>query len=208
VSVWRGIGQVVAHPNHIKAFGVSGLMMFAGFTVIPYITIYLQSNAGMQSHEVPWIYLCGGTVTLLTARYFGRLTDREGKVVVFQCLALAVTLPLMATTLSQGLPLWGLLTISTGLFAMMSARMIPGMAMISSAVEPRLRGTFMTLNSAVQSASMGLAALVAGLIIGRDEQGQLTRYWVAGLLGVLASFMSAWLAGHLRLHESQKKPGE
>ncbi len=61
--------------------------------------------------------------------------------------------------------------------------MIPGMAMISSAVEPRLRGTFMTLNSAVQSASMGLAALVAGLIIGRDAQGQLTGYWMAGLLG-------------------------
>ena len=200
VSVWRGIGQVLAEPNHLKAFGVSGLMMFAGFTVIPYITIYLQSNAGMQTQEVPWIYLCGGVATLLSARYFGRLTDRVGKVKVFQRLALAVTLPLMATTVSQGLPLWGLLLISTVLFTMMSGRMIPGMAMISSAVEPRLRGTFMTLNSAVQSASMGLAALVAGLIIGRDAQGQLTGYWAAGLLGVVASVLSVWLAGRLRLH--------
>lgn len=200
VSVWRGIGQVLAEPNHLKAFAVSGLMMFAAFTVIPYITIYLQSNAGMQASEVPWIYLCGGVATLLTARYFGRLTDRVGKVRMFQRLALAVTVPLMATTLSQGLPLWGLLAISTLFFTVMSGRMIPGMAMISSAVEPRLRGTFMTLNSAVQSASMGLAALVAGLIIGRDAQGQLTLYWVAGLLGVVASLLSVWLAGHLRLH--------
>ena len=199
VSVWRGIGQVLAEPNHLKAFAVSGLMMFAAFTVIPYITIYLQSNAGMQASEVPWIYLCGGLATLLSARYFGRLTDRVGKVRMFQRLALAVTVPLMATTLSQGLPLWGLLAISTLLFTVMSGRMIPGMAMISSAVEPRLRGTFMTLNSAVQSASMGLAALVAGLIIGRDAQGHLTLYWVAGLLGVLASGLSAWLAGRLRL---------
>jgi predicted MFS family arabinose efflux permease len=200
VSVWRGIGQVLAEPNHLKAFAVSGLMMFAAFTVIPYITIYLQSNAGMQASEVPWIYLCGGLATLLSARYFGRLTDRVGKVRVFQRLALAVTVPLMATTLSQGLPLWGLLAISTLFFTVMSGRMIPGMAMISSAVEPRLRGTFMTLNSAVQSASMGLAALVAGLIIGRDAQGQLTLYWVAGLLGVVASLLSVWLAGQLRLH--------
>lgn len=200
VSVWRGIGQVLVEPNHLKAFGVSGLMMFAGFTVIPYITIYLQSNAGMQTQQVPWIYLCGGLATLLSARYFGRLTDRVGKVKVFQRLVLAVTLPLMATTLSQGLPLWGLLVVSTLLFTMMSGRMIPGMAMISSAVEPRLRGTFMTLNSAVQSASMGLAALVGGLIIGRDSQGQLTGYWVAGLLGVAASCLSAWLAGRLRMH--------
>ena len=200
VSVWRSIGQVLAEPNHLKAFAVSGLMMFAAFTVIPYITIYLQSNAGMQASEVPWIYLCGGVATLLSARYFGHLTDRVGKVRMFQRLALAVTVPLMATTLSQGLPLWGLLVISTLFFTVMSGRMIPGMAMISSAVEPRLRGTFMTLNSAVQSASMGLAALVAGLIIGRDAQGQLTLYWVAGLLGVLASVLSVWLAGHLRLH--------
>ena len=200
VSVWRGIGQVLAEPNHLKAFAVSGLMMFAAFTVIPYITIYLQSNAGMQASEVPWIYLCGGVATLLSARYFGRLTDRVGKVRMFQRLALAVTVPLMATTLSQGLPLWGLLAISTLFFTVMSGRMIPGMAMISSAALPRLRGTFMTLNSAVQSASMGLAALVAGLIIGRDAQGQLTLYWVAGLLGVVASLLSVWLAGHLRLH--------
>jgi MFS family permease len=88
----------------------------------------------------------------------------------------------------------------------MSGRMIPGMAMISSAVEPRLRGTFMTLNSAVQSASMGLAALVAGLIIGRDPQGQLTGYWMAGLLGVVASGLSVWLAGRLRLHGAPAAP--
>jgi predicted MFS family arabinose efflux permease len=205
VSVWRGIGQVVAEPNHLKAFAVSGLMMFAAFTVIPYITIYLQSNAGMKAEEVPWIYLCGGLATLLSARYFGRLTDRVGKVQMFQRLALAVTVPLMATTLSQGLPLWGLLAISTLFFTVMSGRMIPGMAMISSAALPRLRGTFMTLNAAVQSASMGLAALVAGLIIGRDAQGQLTGYWMAGLLGVVASLLSVWLAGHLRLHGAPAK---
>ncbi len=200
VSVWRGIGQVLSDGNHLLAFGVSALMMFASFTVIPYITIYLQFNAGMLATQVPWIYLCGGVATLLSARFFGRLTDRKGKVRVFQCLALAVTVPLMATTVSQGLPLWGLLTVSTLLFVVMSGRMIPGMAMITSAAQPRLRGTFMTLHSAVQSAAMGAGALVAGLIVGRDAQGQLTGYWVAGVLGVLASVLSAWLAARLRLH--------
>jgi predicted MFS family arabinose efflux permease len=199
-SVWRGIGQVLSDSNHLKAFGVSGLMMFAAFTVIPYITIYLQSNAGMLTEQVPWIYLCGGTATLLSARYFGRLTDRLGKVLVFQRLALVMVVPLMATTLSQGLPLWGLLLVSTVFFTVMSGRMIPGMAMISSAAQPRLRGTFMTLNAAVHSASMGLGALVGGMIIGRDDQGQITHYWMAGLLGAVASLLSVWLAGRLRLH--------
>jgi predicted MFS family arabinose efflux permease len=203
-SVWRSIAQVLADANHLKAFALSGMMMFAGFTVIPYITIYLQSNAGMHPEQVPWVYLLGGTATLLSARFFGRLTDRVGKVQVFRRLALAVTVPLMATTLSAGLPLAGLLAISTALFTVMSGRMIPGMALIASAVEPRLRGTFMTLNSAVQSAAMGLAALVGGAIIGRDAQGQLTHYWMAGGMGVVASLCSIWLAGRVRLHGAQQ----
>ena len=199
-SVWRSIGQVLVDANHMKAFALSAVMMFAGFTVIPYITIYLQSNAGMHPEQVPWVYLLGGTATLLTARLFGRLTDRVGKVKMFKRLAVAVTVPLMATTMSAGLPLVVLFLISTAFFTMMSGRMIPGMALISSAVEPRLRGTFMTINSAVQSAAMGLAAMVGGAIIGRDAQGQLTHYWMAGVIGVVASLVSVWLAGRVRLH--------
>ena len=199
-SVWRSIGQVLVGVNHLKAFALSGMMMFAGFTVIPYITIYLQSNAGMHPEQVPWVYLLGGLATLLTARLFGRLTDRIGKVKMFKRLAVAVTVPLMATTLSAGSPLVVLLLISTALFTVMSGRMIPGMALISSAVEPRLRGTFMTINSAVQSGGMGLAALLGGAIIGRDAQGHLTHYWVAGMMGVVASLLSVWLAGRVRLH--------
>jgi MFS family permease len=87
----------------------------------------------------------------------------------------------------------------------MNARMIPGMALISSAVRPEKRGTFMAVNGAVQSASMGAAAFVGGLIIGRDPAGQLTHYWVAGLLGVAASVAAALLSRTLVLHTSGAK---
>ena len=68
----------------------------------------------------------------------------------------------------------------------MSGRMIPGMAMLTSAANPALRGTFMTLNSAVQSAAMGLAALVGGYIISRDLGwlGRKTMAWAAVVGGV------------------------
>jgi hypothetical protein len=101
------------------------------------------------------------------------------------------------TTVSAGLPLWGLFTISTALFVLMSGRMIPGMALVSATAAPRLRGTFLSLNASVQSASMGLAALVSGLLVGRDAQGQLTGYWMVALLGVLASVLTWWLAPRL-----------
>ena len=205
-SVWVGLGKTVADVNHLKAFALSGLMMFAGFTVIPYITIYLQSNAGMRPEQIPWIYLAGGAGTLASARYFGHLTDRLGKAQTFRRLAAVVCVPLLLTTVSAGLPVWALVLISTCLFMAMSGRMIPGMALISSASVPHLRGTFMTLNASVQSAAMGLAAITGGLIIGRDAQGQLTHYWAAGLLGAAVSLATIWMAAKVRMHEAAHRP--
>jgi len=199
-SAWVGLGRVLADVNHLKAFGLTALMMFTGFTVIPYITIYMQTNAGMGADQVPWIYLCGGAATLISARFVGRLTDRLGKSQTFKRLAAVVCIPLMATTSSAGLPVWALVLICACLFVAMSGRMIPGMALVASAAVPHLRGTFMTLNASVQSAAMGVAAIVGGLIIGRDEQGHLTHYWITGALGTVFSFLSIWAAGHVRVH--------
>jgi predicted MFS family arabinose efflux permease len=199
-SVLGGIRQVLADANHLKAFAFSGLMMFAGFTVIPYITIYMRTNVGLSAEEIPYIYLSGGVVTLFTARLFGRMADRKGKVETFRLLAVAMIVPLLATSLLGRAPLWAVLVVSTLLFTCMSGRMIPGMAIVTSAADPQLRGTFMTLNASVQSAAMGLAAFVGGLIIQRDPQGMVQNYWMAAVVGSCASLASLWMAGKLTLH--------
>jgi predicted MFS family arabinose efflux permease len=205
-SAWSAIKQVLADPNHLKAFAFSGLLMFAGFTVIPFITIYLQTNVGWQTEQVPYVYLCGGLVTLVTARMIGVLTDRKGKVFMFSLMAVLVIFPMVATTLTEGLPMWAVLLVSTAFFACMSGRMIPGMAIITSAANPQLRGTFMALNSAVQSASMGIAAFIGGLIISRDAQNLVQNYWVAALVGASASLSAILLARRLKLYQSNTLP--
>jgi predicted MFS family arabinose efflux permease len=205
-SAWSAIKQVLADPNHLKAFAFSGLLMFAGFTVIPFITIYLQTNVGWQTEQVPYVYLCGGLVTLVTARMIGVLTDRKGKVFMFSLMAVLVIFPMVATTLTEGLPMWAVLLVSTAFFACMSGRMIPGMAIITSAANPQLRGTFMALNSAVQSASMGIAAFIGGLIISRDAQNLVQNYWVAALVGASASLSAIFLARRLKLYQSNTLP--
>ena len=203
-AVWRSIGQVLVEPNHLKAFAFSALMMLTGFTVIPFITIYLQVNVGVLPSQVPYLYLCGGLATLVTARVFGRLADRLGKVVLFERLAVGVIFPLMALTLMPPLPLWAVFTVSTLLFVFLSGRMIPGMALVTGAADPTLRGTFMALNASVQSASMGLASLLGGLIIARDAQGHVQHYWMAGLVGVAASLMAVAVSRRLRVHGLQR----
>ena len=59
----------------------------------------------------------------------------------------------------------------------------------------------MTLNSAVQSAAMGLAALAGGHIISRDAQGLVQNYWMAAVLGGSASLLSILVAKRLDFHQ-------
>lgn len=206
-SVWRGIAQVLVDRNHQRAFVFSALLMVTGFTMLPFITLYMQANVGLLPQQIPYLYLAGGLATLFTARWIGRLTDRLGKRRMFAIMALAVIVPMLMTTLLPPWPLWAVLMVSTALFISMSGRMIPGMALVTGAAAPALRGTFMALNASVQSAAMGLASLVGGLIIGRDAQGQLTHYWVCAVLGGLASLAALALSRRVRVHTATAVPG-
>ena len=199
-SILANLRLVLVDPNHLRAYAMSSSMVFAGFAVIPYITLYLQANAGFQADQIPYVYLCGGVCTLISARFIGHWSDRAGKAYAFRRLAVLMPLPLLAMTLSADLPMAGVLVVSSILFVVMSGRMIPGMALIGASADPRRRGSFMTLNSAVQSLAMGMAALVGGQILGRDGNGHLTHYWMAALLGGGASLLSFVLASKLRLH--------
>jgi predicted MFS family arabinose efflux permease len=200
LSLLANLRSVLVDPNHLKAFAMSVSMVFAGFAVVPYITLYLQANAGFQTDQIPYVYLFGGISTLISARFIGLWSDRAGKAYAFRRLAVLMPLPLLAVTVSAGLPQWAILIISSMLFVVMSGRMIPGMALIGAAADPRRRGSFMTLNSAVQSLSMGLAAMVGGQILSRDAGGNLTHYWMAALVGGSASLLSFAMASRLRLH--------
>ena len=102
--------------------------------------------------------------------------------------------------------LWAVLVVTTLMFVSMSARMIPGMALLTSASQPQMRGTFMALNASVQSAAMGLAALLGGLIIGRDAHGLVVHYGWNSLVGTAASLASVWMAFRLRMHTAQGHP--
>ena len=197
------IQSVLADANHRRALCMSAAMMFAGFSIIPYITIYTQANHVLLPSEIPYIYLCGGVVTFFSSRWIGGLTDRVGKRKMFQGMILLAMIPMTLTTLMQPMPLVLVLLVSSSFFFTMNGRMIPGMALLTSAAIPQFRGTFMSLNGAVQSVSIGLASWVGGLLIQRNELGQVTHYWLCAVVGVLASLIAYALASHVKVHTAE-----
>jgi predicted MFS family arabinose efflux permease len=198
--VLHAMGQVLGEPNQRMALLLSATMMFAAFTIIPYITLYLQNNHIMASDEIPWLYFCGGVVTLFSGRWIGGLTDRIGKRQTFQRAALFSIIPMFTVTLLQPIPLPWVLLVTTVLFFAMNARMIPGMALLTSAANPQFRGTFMSLNGAVQSFSMGIASWVGGLLLQSESNGQVTHYWLCAVVATAASLLAHQLAKRVTMH--------
>jgi len=199
--VLHAMGQVLSEPNQRMALWLSGAMMFAAFTIVPYITLYIQNNHVMAPNEIPWLYFCGGLITLFSGRWVGGLTDRLGKRQTFQRAVLFSIIPMFAVTLLEPMPLPWVLIVTTTMFFAMNARMIPGMALLTSAANPKFRGTFLSLNGAMQSFSMGVASWIGGNLLQSEPSGQVTHYWQCGVVAACASLVAYYLAKRVSMHE-------
>jgi len=192
---------VLRDANHLRALLFSALLIFSGFTVIPYITIYAVSNVGIAQHDIPYIYLLGGAATLISARRIGKWADLRGKVKIYRLVASTALLPLLVVTHIGAVPLWLWLICTTTFFILVSGRMIPAMAIITSAAQPRLRGTFMSLNATMQAFAMGLATTLAGFIITQDASGKIVDYGTVGYVAMAGNALAIWFVTHIAMHD-------
>lgn len=192
--------SVLGDANHLRALLFSALIIFSGFTVIPYITVYAVNNVGIAQQDIPFVYLVGGFATFLSARLIGRWADKHGKVEVYRRVALLAMVPLLLVTHAGHLSLGLWLICTTAFFVFVSGRMIPAMAIIASAAQPALRGTFMSLNGTVQSLAMGLATTLAGFLTSLDASGRIVGYALVGYVAVAANLLAVWFVSRIVMH--------
>jgi predicted MFS family arabinose efflux permease len=191
---------VMADANHRRALAFMALIMISGFSVIPYITIYITSNVNIRLEDIPLIYLFGGCATFFTSRLIGRLADRHGKIRVYRIVAFASLLPLLVITNLWPVPLWLLIVWSTVFFILVPGRMVPAMAVVTSAAQPRLRGTFLSMNGAVQQLASGIASWLGGVMIAADASGRVVGYNHVGWLAAVATVLAIAFVGRIDMH--------
>lgn len=194
---------VVRDANHLRALLFMALVMFSGFTVIPYFTIYVTANVGISQQDIPLIYLVGGSASFLTARLIGRLSDYWGKVRTYRLMAFGSILPLFIQTHLVPVPLWLMIVCSTLFFILVPGRMVPVTAIVTSAVQPRLRGTFLSMNSSVQSLSSGTASWLGGAMIAMSADGKIVGYGTVGFLAIAMTLVAITFVGQIRMHTGQ-----
>jgi len=196
-SRFRQIYDILIAHHHLRAFVFMGLIMLTGFSVIPYIALYLTANVGVAESYISLIYLCGGVATLMSSRLIGHMADKYGKVRVFRILAIVSLIPLIVTTNLVPVPLWVVLINSTSFFILISGRMIPAMAMVSQLVEPKIRGTFMSLVGSVQMLASGIASVLAGVVVTITADGKMEHYNLVGYGAVACGLLTFWLVGYI-----------
>jgi len=191
------MAAVLADANHRRALAFMALLMFSGFTVIPYITIYATGNVGIRQEDIPYLYLAGGCATFFTARWIGRLADSRGKVPTYRRVALLSLAPLLVMTHLPPVPLWAMIVCATVFFVLVPGRMVPALAIVTSAAAPRLRGTFLAISSSVQQLFSGLAAYAGGAMIAVGADRQVSGYGHVGLLAAATTLLAMAYVGRI-----------
>lgn len=185
---------VFSNSNQLRAMALSAVIIFGGFSVIPFTSPYMVANVGLAESDLPWLYFFSGLATVFTARLWGRMSDRHGKLKMFTIISSVSIIPLLLITNLPPAPVWVAILVMTMFMIFVSGRFIPAMAIVTAAAQPPLRGSFLSFNAAIQQLGSSAASLSAGLIIGRTASGTLTGFWISGLIAVACTFIAIWLA--------------
>ncbi len=176
--------NVFSNKTQVTALSFSFLMISGHFIIIPLINPYMVFNAGVHQSNTPLIYLFGGLSALLTAQFVGRLADHYGKRQVFVGAALLSVIFIFIITNMTTLPLAVILITFSLWFSTATGRTVPGQAMTTQAVTNQNRGSFMSLNSCVQSFGTGSATLLSGWITYSDKTYAIHNYHILGYISI------------------------
>jgi predicted MFS family arabinose efflux permease len=189
---------VFSRHNHVAAFGITTLLNFSAFAIVPFLAAYLVLNVGITERELPLAYFFGGLAALGFVRLVGRLTDLHGRQRVFALVAGLSILAIFVITHLPSAPLWVAVLAQMLLMSSFAGRFVPAMTIITGAVVPEVRGIFMSFNAAFQQLSAGLASLAASAIVARGAGGEILYFGAVGWVSMIATFAAIALAGHVR----------
>jgi predicted MFS family arabinose efflux permease len=167
----------------------SSLLMLSGFCITPYLSDYMVSNVGFDKSELKYIYLIGGSVSVITGPLIGRLADKFGKRKIFITVALISLIPIIGITSLPPVAKVVALTVNACFFIFFGGRFGPAMAMMTSSVEREKRGGFMSIGNSFQQLSSAIAAFIGGLIIGEKVAGEMVNFWLVGVFSVAVTLI-------------------
>lgn len=201
IANWRGTAEksrqlLFTLTNKITGLTLlfSGIMMMGHFLIIPFLNPYMEFNMGYSRNLVKYVYLVGGAASFASALFYGKLSDRIGKLPVFAyCVPLSCIMVMLLTNLPA--VSFGVVLLFFAIwFSFATGRAVTSQTMISSVTDENNRGSFMILNSSVQQLGSGIAALVSGVVVSKNSSGHLLHYGWVGAISVVVLMIGFFMA--------------
>lgn len=194
---WKNFLALLADGNAWRALLLTVSLVFGHFTIIPFLSPHLVFNLKLPESYLALVYVIGGALTIVTAPWIGRLSDRHGRAEVFTAVVCAAVVVVFWLTHSGPLPVAGTLVLTGLFFIFASGRYVPAQAVLTSAVPASQRGAFMSLTACTRDLCTGMAAIMAGRVVQRTPDALLHVNWL-GWLAVSVSLLSIWLIRRVR----------
>jgi DHA1 family inner membrane transport protein len=192
------IRAITRDKNQLTALSLSACLMMGHFLIIPFLNPFLEFNMGFSKSQTPMVYMVGGVLTLFSSPWIGRLADRFGKQRVFTLLVILAIFPVLFITNMPHVAFPLVLCVTGFWFVISSGRSIPAQAMISNVVSPERRGSFMSFNSSIQQIFVGIASVIAGMIVVTTPDHRVLHYDITGYLSISIILLSIFLVRRLR----------
>ncbi len=174
----------VSKPKYVFGFLAMSTLASGGFMLMPFGSAFGTHNMGLTLEELPILYLVTGIFSMLAGPLVGKLSDKIGKFKVFVIGSVVAMASVIVYTNLGITPLWLACAISIVLFTAVMARMIPASATMTALPTMADRGAFMSVNSAMMQIAGGIAAVVAGQIVGQTSAGMILHYDTLGYVVV------------------------
>lgn len=204
VNVLQVVKNITSSSNQRKAITLMMVVMFGHFSIIPFLSPYMVSNVGFSESQLEQIYFFGGLSTIVTSPLIGKLADRIGKLKVFTIFVSISCIPVLFITNMPRVDIWIALIATSVFFAVSSGRFIPAQAMVTATVEPKNRGSFMSIVSSMQQLSAGLASYIAGLVVVKQANGEMLNYNWVGVMSVIAAIFTLFLVRRITAADGSK----
>jgi predicted MFS family arabinose efflux permease len=171
------------------------LMLGGGFAILPYLSSFLVMNIGLPDSDLSYVFIIGGVATLITSPLMGKLTDYFGMKKIFIIAAVFSALSILGVThLKPQFSVSLIYFLCALFFVFMHARFIAATSLVLNAIDASKRGSFMSLNSAVQQIAGSLGTITAAYIITDTQEGKLQHFDMVGLLAITATAICIFIS--------------
>lgn len=207
----RQLRVLIHHPRNRRAIAAGALLAASSALMVTFFSGIMVLNAGLTEAHLPFLFLAGGTFTLLAMPTIERLAGGGHRpFAVFVGIAIAAILTYVEITILHHppTPLILALTVATLFMLTNSARFSPVAALVNLHLKPRYVARYLGLGAVAQQFAAGAGFFVAGLCITHPVGQPLQRVWLVAALASSLLVVAVWLTSRFQRHPKHRDGDE